>query len=444
MRVDNGPPDPRMPEFVRRWNDEGRPLPDRVHHPHRFRPAARASGTPTPSAAARRLDRPVGRRRRLERLRDRRQPRDRTRSSGAAESDRSLAPRQRRQTAGTPTGPPIPTRQATLFDEHTWGAYSSIEAPQSLFSQGAVEPQGGLRLHRGDGGARHRSPAPPTRWPTPLGTRGPKASSTSAISIREEAFKPSGIDELLVINTLPWERQVIVEEPEPRGGAAPVGRARHASSTAAAPGAGRGRSRRSGASPARCRRWAMPSSTSRTAASSDDLKAGAEHIENAHYRVRDRSRRPAALAELFDKALGPRFRRQVPGLAVRASTSTRRSIRPTTGSPSPTSTSRKPDFFIGRKDTPLAARTADKVDDRRAEDRRGPRLDHASRSTAPGVSSATRHLRARRRHEIARRRLDARQARITTGSGGGVHRLPVQARRAALHARPQRHPVCAQ
>ena len=26
-----------------------------------------------------------------------------------------------------------------------------------------------------------------------------------------------------MINTLPWERRVIVEEPEPRGGAAPVG-----------------------------------------------------------------------------------------------------------------------------------------------------------------------------------------------------------------------------
>src|SRR4029079_2854193 len=39
----------------------------------------------------------------------------------------------------------------------------------------------------------------------------------------EEAFRPSGIDQLLVINTLPWERKVIVEEPEPRGGAAPDG-----------------------------------------------------------------------------------------------------------------------------------------------------------------------------------------------------------------------------
>ena len=39
VRVDNGsPPDARMPDFVRRWNDERARTSDGVHHRHRFRP----------------------------------------------------------------------------------------------------------------------------------------------------------------------------------------------------------------------------------------------------------------------------------------------------------------------------------------------------------------------------------------------------------------------
>src|SRR5258708_31572479 len=57
----------------------------------------------------------------------------------------------------------------------------------------------------------------------PLGTPGPEGIFNLGDLKPEEAFKPSDIDDVLVINTLPWERQVIVEEPEPRGGAAPVG-----------------------------------------------------------------------------------------------------------------------------------------------------------------------------------------------------------------------------
>ncbi len=34
--------------------------------------------------------------------------------------------------------------QAILFDEHTWGAYSSIEAPDLALHPRAVEPQGEL------------------------------------------------------------------------------------------------------------------------------------------------------------------------------------------------------------------------------------------------------------------------------------------------------------
>ena len=57
----------------------------------------------------------------------------------------------------------------------------------------------------------------------PLGAKGPEGIFNLGDLDPKEAFKPSGIEEVLVINTLPWERTVIVEEPEPRGGAAPVG-----------------------------------------------------------------------------------------------------------------------------------------------------------------------------------------------------------------------------
>ena len=39
----------------------------------------------------------------------------------------------------------------------------------------------------------------------------------------EEAYPESGSDELMVINPLPWGRNVIVEEPEIRGNTAPDG-----------------------------------------------------------------------------------------------------------------------------------------------------------------------------------------------------------------------------
>jgi hypothetical protein len=53
--------------------------------------------------------------------------------------------------------------------------------------------------------------------------RGPEGVFNLSDLTPEEAYPESGSDEIMVINTLPWLRHVIVEEPEIRGNTAPVG-----------------------------------------------------------------------------------------------------------------------------------------------------------------------------------------------------------------------------
>ena len=123
------------------------------------------------------------------------------------------------------------------------------------------------------GTARPAMPTPP-RWKAttsspssrkalaaPLGTKGPEGIFNLGNLDPKEAFKPSGIDEVLVFNTLPWERRVIVEEPEPRGGAAPIGMLDYLLQPRQRLGRPAPVSRRSAASPAPSRRWATHSST---------------------------------------------------------------------------------------------------------------------------------------------------------------------------------------
>lgn len=97
-----------------------------------------------------------------------------------------------------------------------------MEAPYSLFSQAQWNRKAGFAYTAAMEG--HGSVAKAANaLAEPLGEKGPEGIFNLGNLDPAEAFKASGIDELLVFNTLPWERQVIVEEPEPRGGAAPVG-----------------------------------------------------------------------------------------------------------------------------------------------------------------------------------------------------------------------------
>ena len=53
--------------------------------------------------------------------------------------------------------------------------------------------------------------------------RAPRDASTSASSPTRRPIRDAEGIELLVVNTLPWPRTVVVEEPDLRGGGAPVG-----------------------------------------------------------------------------------------------------------------------------------------------------------------------------------------------------------------------------
>ena len=72
---------------------------------------------------------------------------------------------------------------ATLYDEHTWGAYSSIEAPDSLFTRAQWNRKAGF-AYSAAMEAHDQLARAANALAEPLGTRGRKASSISATSTR--------------------------------------------------------------------------------------------------------------------------------------------------------------------------------------------------------------------------------------------------------------------
>lgn len=381
VRVDNGPPDPRMPDFVKRWNDEERPYKFQFVTTTEFGKLLRkqhgnAIGRQRGDWTDHWTDGPgssayeTGINRTTHEL------------MGAAET--VAAWNRARGADGWDTRRAADTYDTmTLFDEHTWGAYSSVEAPQSLFTraqwnrQAAYAYTAAMETH--DQLARAAN-----TLAKPLGRRGPEGIFNLGDLKPEEAFRPSGIDEVLVINTLPWERQVIVEEPEPRGGAAPVGILDCFFNRGSGWGGSRPippMRRLSGSVPAlgyAFLKIAEPDSS--------DIKASPGVIENRYYRVRID---PAGggLIELFDKALGHDFAGSYqgwrPGQYIYETVNAkegRLAINNYDFS--------HPDFFVGNKNTPWVRQTASKVEIGE------PKIDQGRASitvwiAAPGVSAAT-------------------------------------------------------
>ena len=304
IRVDNGPPDSRMPDFVRDWNAEGR--------------TPRLAFT-TP-AALNRL------------LRDRYADRLVTRrgdwldwwadgvASSAYETGVSRATHEQLLMAELVDGwlqsagrrPPWSAdraahayEQATLYDEHTWGAFASIAAPQSLWTKtqwnrkanyGYTASAEALDLlARGVAGAR--------RERRRTGDRGDVQPRRSR--------SPSG---------LPGDRRRLAAGDQHAAVAAPGGgrgtraaglggagrRAWSRSSRAMCPGVATDRKRRCAGWPARCRVSATLSCRYRSQPAEDDLAVGPNTIENAHYRVR-LDPATGAVAEWYDKELGHDF-----------------------------------------------------------------------------------------------------------------------------------------
>ncbi len=221
VRVDNGPPDPRMPEFVKRWNEEDRPFTMAFVTVSEFGRMLReqhgnAIGTQRGDWTDHWTDGPgssafeTGVNRATHEIMAAGEAIEAwLRSRGASRWDAARMAKT--------------YEDATLYDEHTWGAYSSIEAPDSLFTRAQWNRKAGFAYSAAMEAHDQLARAAYSRWPSRLAPRGRKASSISATSSRRRRSSRSGIEDVLVINTLPWEREVLVEEPEPRGGAAPVG-----------------------------------------------------------------------------------------------------------------------------------------------------------------------------------------------------------------------------
>jgi hypothetical protein len=354
VRVDNGPPDPRMPEFVRRWNGEDRPFRFELVTATQFGKLLRdrygnAIGTQRGDWTDHWTDGPgssayeVGVNRQAHEIM----------AAAEAVSAWNVA----RGTDGWDAERAARTYEdMTLFDEHTWGAYSSIEAPESLFSRAQWNRKAGYAftaaLEAHDQLARAAN-----ALAAPLGTRGPEGIFNLGDLAPEEAFRPSGIEDVLVINTLPWERRVLVEEPEPRGGAAPVGVLDCFFNRGSSWG---------GARPIpKLRRVAgtIPpmgyAFLPLAAPAADDLGAGPNMIENRHYRLTV-DPGTGALAELYDKQQGHDFaaayRGWWPGQYIYEevdSPEQRLAINNYDFS--------HPDFFIGHRDTPWKRSVASKV-----------------------------------------------------------------------------------
>jgi hypothetical protein len=217
MRVDNGPPDRRMADFVRGWNDEGR------------EPRIAFS---TPSELARLL-------------RDAELPTERGDwtdwwsdgvASSAYETGINRSTHELLLAAEAIAAwleaeghdgwdadrVAAAYEQATLYDEHTWGAFASIAAPTSLFTRAqwsrksSFAYEAAMETH--DVLARTARELAASRADQGIEGRFNLGELTD-----EEAYPRAESLELLVVNTLPWPRTVHAEEPDLRGGGAPVG-----------------------------------------------------------------------------------------------------------------------------------------------------------------------------------------------------------------------------
>jgi len=221
VRVDNGPPDARMPDFVREWNASGR--------------TPRIAFT-TPSEFGRLL-----RERHGSALICRRGDWTDWWADGVASSafETGLSRRTHELLgAAESIGAWLHARggvvgwdshrladvyeQATLYDEHTWGAFASIAAPADPWTRSQWNRKAGFGYSAWAEAQDVLSRAA-HKLARSVATPGPEGFFNLGDLTPEEAYPASSAAEVLVINTLPWQRAVAVEEPESRGQAAPAG-----------------------------------------------------------------------------------------------------------------------------------------------------------------------------------------------------------------------------
>jgi alpha-mannosidase len=302
MRVDNGPPDRRMADFVHRWNEEGR--------------SPRIVLT-TPGEFGAWFSERYG-----DGLETRRGDWVDWWSDGVASSayetgvnrtthelllGAELLAAWVRAEGGDGWDPERTARayeQATLYDEHTWGAFASIAAPDSLFTKAQWNRKSSFAYHAAM--ETHDVLARAARaFADRRGDRGTEGRFNLGELTDAEAYPKTEGTELLVVNTLPWSRSVLVEEPDLRGGGAPVGMLEQFFPPNV-PWGGALPHERTRRVRAELAGFGFAFVSADEPASSHDLSAGDGFIENARYRV-EIDAATGAVASWLDKELGHDF-----------------------------------------------------------------------------------------------------------------------------------------
>lgn len=221
VRVDNGPPEQRMSDFVRDWNAAGKSPRIVLTTPAEFGEILRerhGDEIPTWSgdwtdwwsdgAASSAYE--TGMNRRTHEL------------LGAAEQIASWLQADGGVAGFDPERIDALYEQMSLYDEHTWGAFSSIARPDSLFTRAVWSTKAGYAYE-----AAMETHDVLARAANGLAARDAKLGAESRFNLGDlaydEAFPDSGSSEWLVVNTLPQARSVLVHEPEVRAGGAPRG-----------------------------------------------------------------------------------------------------------------------------------------------------------------------------------------------------------------------------
>lgn len=221
MRVDNGPPDLVISDFVRQWNQEGRaPRLQLVAH-REFAQVLKAHSADLPvmrgewmdwwcdgvgstafeTAVSRQAHQVLGMAETL--------------STWGKVAGWGPAPYGREDANAT-------YEQASLYDEHTWGAYASVAAPHDPWTKGQENAKAGFAF-RASASAHDMLAKAANKVAQCLGEGAPGGRFNLGDLTPEEAYPLDDERGALLFNTLPWSRKVVVEEPEQRGGAAPVG-----------------------------------------------------------------------------------------------------------------------------------------------------------------------------------------------------------------------------
>ena len=306
MRVDNGPPEQRMSDFVRDWNAAGRTPRIELTTPSAFGrvlrerhgdqlPVWRGDWTDWWSDGAASSAYETGLNRTTHEL------------LLAAESISSWLASDGAAVAGAdPARIDALYERMSLYDEHTWGAFASVARPDSLFTKAQWNTKSGYAY-----GAAMETHDLLARAATTLAAREAQPGAESRFNLGdlayEEAFPDSGAREWLVINTLPEPRTVLVEEPEVRAGGAPRGMLDMFFPRDVPWGGARSlETVRVARAELPANGWAWVAFEEAPVDRADDLKGDGATIENEHYLV-EIDPATGGLLRWVDKALGHDF-----------------------------------------------------------------------------------------------------------------------------------------